>query len=232
MQSSDVPDAWFTGYTTQYTVAVWTGYKERTTPIKSRDQRIAQLIFKDVMGHVSKSVNTPDFKQPKSVVRAAVEVGTNPAMQPSPTTPNDQIVQELFVRGTEPKEISKKYDVLEVPKNLKALYKKGTDGIKLTWEYGDIEGVQFEVSEIGLLGIKQILSTINVKELIVPGHLLGNNGRTFQVIAISGDRRSEPASVVVQGLPDDNTKNEDKNDQEVEDGQDQIEGHDDQEVNN
>ena len=31
--SSSAPDAWFAGYSTNYTAAVWTGYKDSSTPV-------------------------------------------------------------------------------------------------------------------------------------------------------------------------------------------------------
>ena len=39
MKNSDVPDSWFTGYTTDYTISVWGGYEKYTTPITTYRQR-------------------------------------------------------------------------------------------------------------------------------------------------------------------------------------------------
>src|SRR5690606_6830286 len=51
---SPVPDAWFAGYTTNYTIAVWTGYDKRSTPIPYKDQRIAMDLYKNLMSYISK----------------------------------------------------------------------------------------------------------------------------------------------------------------------------------
>ncbi|PWA11932.1 primosomal protein [Pueribacillus theae] len=66
-----VKDAWFAGYTTLYTAAVWTGYDQTTqeTFIHSKDDDIAKLIFKQIMSQVSEGKETPDFTMPSSVVR-------------------------------------------------------------------------------------------------------------------------------------------------------------------
>lgn len=52
-------------------------------------------------------IDTPDFKQPSSVVKLPIEKGSNPAKLASPFTPESNIVHEYFVKGTEPKETSK-----------------------------------------------------------------------------------------------------------------------------
>ncbi|MFA8438668.1 transglycosylase domain-containing protein [Pueribacillus sp. YX66] len=66
---SGAADAWFVGYTTRYTASVWIGYDKITqeTYVKSNDTRIARLIFKEIMAHVSEGKETPDFKRPSSV---------------------------------------------------------------------------------------------------------------------------------------------------------------------
>jgi penicillin-binding protein 1A len=195
--SGDVPDAWFTGYTTNYTISVWTGYSNQSVPVKVKDQKIAQLIFKDIMGTISKGIATPDFKQPKSVVESAVEIGSNPAMIPSELTPQDQITHELFIRGKEPKEISKQYQKLQAPASFKGTYEKESNEITLTWEYTGTEDVQFEVRELDGAGSNQVLYTIKDKTVTVKNPEPGVE-HTYQVITISGDRRSEPVEVKVQ----------------------------------
>jgi penicillin-binding protein 1A len=78
-------DAWFVGYTTRYTAAVWTGYDQTTqeTYLTNEKAKISRYIFKEIMSHVSEKVYTPDFEKPYSVVERVVGGRT-----------------ELFVRGT------------------------------------------------------------------------------------------------------------------------------------
>ena len=66
IKSKSVPDAWFTGYTTNYTDLSGPVIKTVQTPITPGDnQKIAQYIFKNLMAYVSKDMNTPDFTVPE-----------------------------------------------------------------------------------------------------------------------------------------------------------------------
>ena len=88
-----VPDAWFAGYSTNYTAAIWTGYEKRENYIDSgNDQKIAMKIFKNVMKHVSKDIETPDFTVPKTVQSVRVEKGSNPAKLAGKYTPGDLVI--------------------------------------------------------------------------------------------------------------------------------------------
>ncbi|TLS37925.1 transglycosylase domain-containing protein [Pseudalkalibacillus caeni] len=95
-------DAWFSGYTTRYTAAVWTGYDKTTKDsyIKKEDDDIAKLIFKHVVSEVSKGKETPDFKKPSSVVE--LKIDEESGLEANKNTPEDKITTELFVKGTEP----------------------------------------------------------------------------------------------------------------------------------
>ena len=105
-----VPDAWFAGYTTNYTAAVWTGYEKRENYIDSgNDQKIAMKIFQNVMKHVSKDIETPDFTVPKTVQRVRVEKGSNPAKLAGKYTPEDLVIYEYAVKGNAPSSVSEKY---------------------------------------------------------------------------------------------------------------------------
>lgn len=59
-------DAWFAGYTTNYTIAVWTGYDETTAQyhLKKGSDHLAKLIFKEMMSYASKGKETADFQKP------------------------------------------------------------------------------------------------------------------------------------------------------------------------
>ena len=98
-----VPDAWFAGYTTNYTAAVWTGYEKRENYIDSgNDQKIAMKIFKNVMKHVSEDIETADFTEPKTVQSVRVEKGSNPAKLAGKYTPEDLVIYEYAVKGNAP----------------------------------------------------------------------------------------------------------------------------------
>lgn len=139
-----VNNAWFAGYTTNYTIAVWTGYKEHNKAMSITT--VSQQLFKHTMIELSKDIETPDFEMPDSVVEVEVEVGSNPPKLPSKYTPSDKIVRELFVKGYEPKETSDVYDKLDPVDQLAATYDEETNTIHVSWEYESDHDVSFEVS--------------------------------------------------------------------------------------
>jgi penicillin-binding protein 1A len=230
-----VPDAWFAGYTTEYTAAVWTGYKSRKNYIKSgNDQRIAQYLFKNIMDHVSQE-KSEDFTVPKSVQRVQIEKGTNPAKLASEFTPKDQILNEWAVKGHAPKETSNKFEKLDVPQNFLANYDAILNEIKLKWDYSSIgtedAPIEFEISASLDEGADQILKTIKEKEILVTKPVFGGI-YTFKVVAVRGDLRSEPAIVTIE-IPDpldigeDDNGDTDNTDDGTETGDDQNNGEDD-----
>ncbi|MGP4041305.1 transglycosylase domain-containing protein [Gracilibacillus sp. D59] len=193
---SGSPDSWFVGYTTNYTVSVWTGYDEREA-IKNTD--IAKLLFKETMSHISEGVETKDFVKPDSVVEVKVEKGSNPAKRPSEYTPDSEIVTELFVKGTEPDAVSKKYDKLEKVTDLTASYDKEKEIIKAKWNH-KADDVQFKVSA-GTDGSLNDLTTTDKNELEISEVEKGTT-YTIEVIAINDDMESDPMTVTVQ-VPED-----------------------------
>ncbi|MFD2045836.1 PBP1A family penicillin-binding protein [Ornithinibacillus salinisoli] len=137
-------DSWFSGYSTNYTMAIWTGYDDNRA-IEGYST-VAQQLFKHTMTEISKDIDTPDFVKPDSVVEVAIEKGSNPAALPSDYTPKSEIVKELFVKGTEPKKESEKFDQLDPVEGLKAEYDGESDSIRVEWKYDSDEDVMFEVS--------------------------------------------------------------------------------------
>ncbi|MCA0987705.1 transglycosylase domain-containing protein [Guptibacillus algicola] len=95
-------DSWFSGYTTNYTAAVWTGYDKTTadTFIHKKDDDIAKLLFKHVMTTVSKDVETASFKKPDSIME--LEIDKESGLRANSKTPSSQIIKELYFVGEEP----------------------------------------------------------------------------------------------------------------------------------
>ncbi|WP_182199382.1 penicillin-binding protein 1A [Paraliobacillus salinarum] len=142
------PDAWFAGYTRNYSIAVWSGYggtNQKALP----NTNISQQIFKELMSHISEGKDTPNFKKPSSVVEVAVEKGSNPAKLPSEYTPESQIVTELFKKGHEPSKTSEKYDQLDPVSGLKAEYDEEENIISVSWDYDGDQDVSFIVNAGG-----------------------------------------------------------------------------------
>lgn len=191
-----VPDAWFAGYTTKYTAAIWTGYAERKNYIKpGNDQKIAQQLFKNVMSHVSEGIDTPDFTMPDSVEKVAIEKGSNPAKLASEYTPSSQIIYEYAVKGSAPQVVSEKYDQLAAPSNLSASYDEASHGISVSWDYPeDGENVQFDVSAALNEGPDQQL-TVTADRVLQMAAAEPGSVYVFKVTAIRDSQRSETVSV-------------------------------------
>lgn len=213
--SKDVPDAWFTGFTTNYTASVWTGYPDSKTPIKQGDnQKIAQLIFKNLMSYVSKGSNTPDFTMPKSVQKVRIEKGSMPPVLASDYTPDSETQIEYAVKGHAPTNVSTKYSKLSAPINTSARYDQTANQIMLTWNYNNTSGkpVQYDVSVSVDGGTSQKLTTTSETGLKISNPKPGGK-YTFTITALSAGNRSDPAtaSVTVPAQATDNNQGNNTN---------------------
>ena len=120
LPSSIVRDYWIDGFTYNTVISIWLGYDELNSK-HYLNYNHDGWIRKSLLNQVAKVVfdhNNVDFTRPKSVVSSKVEKMSDPPKLPSASTPSDQIVTELFRRGTEPTEISTKYLTLDTPANL------------------------------------------------------------------------------------------------------------------
>lgn len=202
-----VPDIWFSGYTTNYTISVWTGFNRNAEnasnnffPSGANSRQAAQQIFKAIMQNVSADIETADFTMPNSVVRVGVERSTG--LLPSDWTPQSEIIQELFVRGNEPTRVSEQFVELDPPTNLMASYEESANQIIVTWNYPDDkrESVTFEIQVSIDGGSTQTLDRKKEMQYIFSDVSPGSS-YVFSVIAISDDNsslRSDPVSVEVK----------------------------------
>lgn len=198
---SGSPDAWFTGYTTNYTMAVWVGgYTDdegKRDVMPSGGGVVPRELFRNLMTEISKDVETEDFVKPDSVVEVAVERGSNPAKLPSKYTPSSNIVTELFVKGHEPGEVSEKFDELDPVSDLTAKFDDDTNSINVTWNYDADLDVSFEVStsvdggQMNKLATTEDMST-EISE-VEPG-----TEYEVQVVVNDGSNKSDPKKVKVK----------------------------------
>ncbi|WP_186759656.1 penicillin-binding protein 1A [Planococcus sp. CPCC 101016] len=196
LDSSSAPDVWFAGYTTDYSISVWSGYPSRKTPIDtdSDERLLSQRLFKSVMSQIS-SPETARFEQPDSVIEQVVEVGSEPLKLASAFTPYSLRSSELFARGTEPNSVSQRYVVedLDTPSGLRA--NVTGDSAQLSWNYGD-DDVAFEVS-VEVDGSRTVLTNSSSQSYTFNGLEEGKT-YTFRVVAVNSTQRSDPASTVVE----------------------------------
>ncbi|EAC2444742.1 penicillin-binding protein 1A [Listeria monocytogenes] len=95
-------DSWFAGYTTNYSIAVWTGYDDKKKYVSASEQKIAQRMFSKLMAHASAGKTTADFKMPSNVVSVPILKGSNPIARAAQGTSSDKVSYELFLSGTAP----------------------------------------------------------------------------------------------------------------------------------
>ena len=129
--SNAVNDLWVAGVSPDYSIAVWYGYKQNydgyTSTVNTiAHRKIFQAVAKGVFSRSSK------WTKPEGVVEVEVEYESYPAKLPSAYTPEDKKVTELFKKGTEPTEVSERYDKLADVTELKGKLKDKT--ITLTWK--------------------------------------------------------------------------------------------------
>lgn len=222
LDASSAPDIWFAGYTPEYSISVWSGYPTRSVGIDtdSNERLLAQRLFKNVMTQIS-TKDSGSFKQPDSVVELEIEEGTSPLKLASPFTPSDLRSTELFAKGTEPKQVSERYvqEDLDAPSGLRA--KVDGDTAELSWKYGKVDNVEFEVA-LEVDGSRSVLTTTGDKGYTFSGIEEGKT-YTFSVIAINDDQRSDPASVSVEIAAPPEEKEEDKEDKEKDKDKDKEE---------
>ncbi|MFU0791647.1 PBP1A family penicillin-binding protein [Virgibacillus proomii] len=196
------PDAWFSGYTTNYTISAWVGgyhdENKRRAPIPDGYTKIPLQMFKNTMTEISKDIETKDFVKPDSVVEVQVEKGSNPPAKPSKHTPSENITTELFVKGTEPKGTSEKFAKLDPVSGLTASFNKDNNSIDVSWNYDSDADVSFEVSAQVNGGGMQPLSTTKENSLEI-NEVEPNAEYTIQVIAVSNEdgSKSEPKTTTV-----------------------------------
>lgn len=221
LKSGSVPDTWFAGYTTNYSIAIWGGYSQRKDAITTWEERwLPQTLFKSIMTDLNQHNPSSSFKQPSSVVSASIVIGSNPLKLANEYTPATQKTTELFVKGTEPTEYTEEFvpQTLDSPSSLQASYNDAAQLADVTWSHSSLDGsgeetdpVTFEVSMKVDGGPATVISTTSATAIQLPNIERGKE-YTFTVTAISGDLRSDPASVALFVEGDQVTEPEDPND--------------------
>ena len=144
-----VMDIWMITYSPSYTIGLWVGYDHiyenaeengwyLTSSLGSKPRR-------SIMNYLSKNIHKKNehFTVPKNVVKVQIEAETFPPQLCSKYTPttdktyspsikNEKMcLDEWFVKGTEPTDVSNRYDTLEDPTNGTYTYANNT--ITLKW---------------------------------------------------------------------------------------------------
>ena len=134
LSASAINDLWYAGYTPDTAVAMWYGYEKISAAHYSRSPStsiIRDKIFTAIANGIFDK-NGKKFNIPGSVTQVHVEKGTIPAMLPSRNTPSNMLTTEFFKKGTEPTEVSPRFNTLPNVNALDAV-KDGTN-VKLSWQ--------------------------------------------------------------------------------------------------
>src|SRR5699024_2911540 len=209
------PDSWLTGYTTNYTMSIWTGYDGPKLTMVGNEKKVPHEFLKNTMQKISEDVDTPDFEQPDSVVEVGVEKGSNPAALPSDYTPESNIIKELFVKGHEPESVSKEYDQIDPVNDLTAEYDDDAEEIKVEWDYDSDDDVTFEISASEDGGDMKNLSSTDDTSFEISSVDQGTEYE-IEVTAVNKDDdsdKSEPKSTTVK-VPDGEDDDDDNDEEE------------------
>lgn len=68
------PDISFVGYTPNYSLAVWTGYNDRKTPITDDSTHVATDVYRELMTYLTQNGENKDWKMPSGLVRYGREL--------------------------------------------------------------------------------------------------------------------------------------------------------------
>lgn len=102
------PDENFVGYTRKYSMAVWTGYSNRLTPITGDGFRVAAKIYRSMISYLSEDDSPGDWTMPEGLYRSGEFVFKNGARsnwipqstQQSSTTSSSTIENQNSVAET------------------------------------------------------------------------------------------------------------------------------------
>ena len=93
------PDEMFVGYTRKYSMAVWTGYTNRLTPIVGDGLTVAAKVYRAMMTSLSQNDHPEDWTMPEGVYRSGEFVFLNGAKN-TWTTPSTQQTQSVETPST------------------------------------------------------------------------------------------------------------------------------------
>ena len=161
-----IPDSWFIGYSTDYTISAWTGYDnpyEQGGGVDTTEQEYSRLIYYYLMKYMAESSSGDDWVQPDSVVKQQIEIGSDPLSLPGPRTPANMIATELFVKGHVPTQQSMNYGTkIEGPTGLKATYDKSKKALTVTWDNYQTNSKDKPQYKVTVNGQTQTVSTNKV----------------------------------------------------------------------
>ena len=205
-------DVWITSYSPSYSIALWYGYdqieKDASTNKYYLTSGTGGTARRKIMNGLATKIHKKNesFKKPKRITSVNVELETFPAQLCSPYTPSNMCITEYFVAGTEPTEVSSRFNTLESPTN--GSYTYNGNQITINWDpintpdainttyltnhfneyYGDYADkyyqnrIAFNTSNLGTLGYEIYLKNSNGTET----HIGYTSSNTFTHTVTTG----------------------------------------------
>ncbi len=138
LSSSIIPDSWISSFSPDYAISIWIGYTDSlsTETVKNKwylPNSHAQPERKKILGELANKIykKNSKFKNPGGFVTAEVELETIPAQKPSKYTPSELKGSFMFIAGTEPNEVSTRFEQLSNASN--ATYNVSGHTLTLSW---------------------------------------------------------------------------------------------------
>jgi len=132
LPNGTIMDSWSVSYSPEYCIALWYGY-DKLTKEYHMNTDTGWTARSKLMSGLAKNIYSTNktFKKPSGVIEVEVEKYSVPLQLPSEHTPEDMRITELFKEGTEPTEISNRYQKLENPTDGK--YTLDGNTVTLSW---------------------------------------------------------------------------------------------------
>ena len=89
------PDELFVGYTRKYSMAVWTGYSNRLTPILGDGLTVAARVYRAMMSYLAQNNHPGDWTMPEGLYRSGQFVFQNGARNTLNTPDTQQTQSEV-----------------------------------------------------------------------------------------------------------------------------------------
>ncbi|WP_214775764.1 transglycosylase domain-containing protein [Exiguobacterium sp. s37] len=206
--TNDEQDKWFTGYTTDYSISVWTGKVSGASETANKPN-YAQYYFEYMMQQVTNATGQPDrFQRPDSVL---------------------SLGNELYVKGTKPKDLQP--EKLVAPTGASVNYDEEAQTGSVSWSY-DFDGAQadgytdvtFTVTQKSADGSEQVVGTTGETSVNIAN--LAEGDTTFTIVAnatnpLTGEQQSAPAQASYSIEPKEEPKEEEENPSDEENSEDE-----------
>lgn len=119
--TEETKDIWFMGYTPEFTGAVWMGFDkpEAITDSRAAGGSFPAQVWKAVMQKATEGLPVKQFTKPSGIVNQSICLKSGKL--PNAFCPKDEVINEIFVRGSLPKDTCDLHAQVEICEETKML---------------------------------------------------------------------------------------------------------------